>query len=148
MPHLHGCKPPGKLQWQLCNQHISAWGRGRKEVRCNQNTVWRVAAQHKKSLPLSCKTAQAPANPEERIPLCSQWGTRHPTGNSYSGWNSRTQGWNRCCLKPMRSQAPDEAFPTQSLQDLSWTLVMALLFSCMFLPLSNKSINWLALPPA
>lgn len=37
--------------------------------------------------------------------------------------------------------ASDEAFPTQSLQYLSWILAMALLSSYMFLPPSNKSIN-------
>lgn len=61
-PYLHGCKP-GNLRWQLCNCHFSEWGRGGKEVRCNQNTVWRVAARHRRSIPLCCKTAQAPAKP-------------------------------------------------------------------------------------
>lgn len=134
MPHLHGCKPPAKVQWYLCNQHISAWGRSRKEVRYDQNMLWSVAAQCTKSLSLRCRAAQDPANPEQqRVPLWSPWRTEHSLGNFYSGWHSRAQGWNHCCLKAMRSQASDEAFPIQMLQYLSWIHAMVLLFSYEFL---------------
>lgn len=80
-PHLHEHKPPEKLQWQLCNHHFSEWGRGRKEVRCNQNRIWRVTAWNSKSVPLCCKTAQAPENLPQRIILWTSVGDRTSSGD-------------------------------------------------------------------
>lgn len=136
--HFHGCKPPGKLPWQLCNHHFSEWGR--KEVRCSQNTIWRVTAWHSRTFPYAAKQHRLQQT-RNRESLCGQlWGTRHTVGNSNTGCSSRTRGLNHSCPKPMKSQTPDQV-ATQSLQYLSWIFVMPLLFSYTFLPPNNKSIN-------
>lgn len=98
-PYLHGRKP-GNLRWQLCNCHFSEWGRGRKEVRCNQNTVWRVAPQHRKkhSLMLQNSTGSCKPTAENHSVVNSegpdiQWGI--PTVDGAAGSEDETiVAWN------------------------------------------------------